>query len=124
MTLRPLVFSLALAWTCAAQSPPDAATLTAGRQLTSELKLDTDADRVLFERLGYDRASALLTAVMNRGMDSKATAAEWTEMHRATTGLVELYVAKGELFRAAVYAGFQEIYYRNDEGDYAKALEA
>jgi len=125
MSLRPLILAIAAASACFAQAQqPAPATLVVGRQFVAELKLDQDADRVLFERIGFDRAAAVLTAVTNRGMEPHATAAEWAEMHRALDGLAELYVAKGELFRAALYAGFQEIYYRNDEGDYTQALAA
>ena len=36
-------------------------------------------------------------------------------MHRATAGLVELYVQKGEFFRASLLAYTQSLHYRNFE---------
>ena len=104
-----------------AELDPDA---EAGRRLVAELALDQAADQVLFEHIGFDRASVLLTAVMTRGQAITATPRDWREMHRAISGLVELSVAKGEFFRAALFADFQDIYYRNNEGDYGAALDA
>jgi CHAT domain-containing protein len=98
--------------------------IEAGRQLVAELALDQAIDQVLFQRVGFDHASVLLTAVMTRGQAITATPREWREMHRAIGGLVELSVAQGEFFRAAIFADFQNIYYRNNEGDYGAALDA
>lgn len=114
---------LLFACAAAAQTTEDA-TLREGRELVASLKLDQASDAAVFERIGMERAGTLLNAVMNRGLAAGATPNEWTEMHRAIAGLIELSVARGELFRAAVYANFQDVYYRNYEADYNAALAA
>jgi CHAT domain-containing protein len=105
------------------QSQPDD-TLAAGREFVAALKLDQAADAAVFQQVGQERSAVLMTAVMSRGQGVSATTREWTDMHRALNGLIELYVAKGELFRAAVFGNLQDQYYRNDEGDYTAALAA
>jgi hypothetical protein len=100
------------------------ALLDAGRRFTAELKLDAPTDARLFEAAGLDRAIALLSAVTARGAEQDASMADWTALHRATAGLVELYLQKGEVFRASLFAGLQSMYYRNFEHDYAAALGA
>src|SRR5947208_1995881 len=87
----------------AAAQTVDEGTLRQGRDLVAALRLDQAADTELFERYGLERAGTLLNAVMSRGLALTATPQEWTEMHRAIEGLIELAVARGELFRAAVY---------------------
>src|SRR5512140_1302923 len=77
------------------------------RDLVAGLTLDQASDEALFERVGFDHAFASLNAVMQRGLASTASPREWTDMHRAIAGLVELSVAKGELFKAVIYANFQ-----------------
>ena len=114
---------LTLSASCLAQNVVDP-TAPAAQEFVAELKLDQAADQMQFERAGFERASSLLSAVMNRGIATSATPQEWTEMHRAIAGLIELSVAKGELFKAAVYANLQDVHYRNDEGDYGAALAA
>ena len=102
----------------------DAALLAAGRQFTAQLKLDAEADARLFQAVGLDRAAALLSAVMSRGQEQDATTDDWAAMHRATAGLVELFVQKGELLRASIFAYTQSLHYRNFEHDYEAALGA
>jgi CHAT domain-containing protein len=102
----------------------DPALLEAGRRFTAELKLDSEADAKLFQAAGLDRAVALLSAVTSRGQQPDATTGDWAAMHRATAGLVELYVQKGELFRASLLAYVQSLHYRNFERDHAAALGA
>lgn len=48
--------------------------------------------RLLFQAAGLDRAVALLSAVTSRGQEPDATTLDWAAMHRATAGLVELFV--------------------------------
>jgi len=86
--------------------------LAAGRQFTAQLKLDAEADARLFQAVGLDRAAALLSAVMSRGQEQDATTDDWAAMHRATAGLVELFVQKGELLRASIFAYTQSLHYR------------
>jgi CHAT domain-containing protein len=100
------------------------ALLEAGRRFTAELKLNPEADARLFQAAGLDRAQALLSAVMSQGQTPGATVEDWANTHRATAGLVELFVQKGELQRASMFAYMQSIYYRNFEGDRSSALEA
>jgi CHAT domain-containing protein len=116
---------LALTACALAQQQPDAGQVLAlGRDLVSKLTLQQDADAALFRDVGFDRAQTLLVAVMSHGQERSATAADWENLHRATQGLVELAIAKGELFRAAAFASFQDMFYRNFEHDYEAALKA
>jgi hypothetical protein len=66
-------------------------------------------DQALLECPGFERAAQLLAVVMNRGLEARATSQEWTEMHRALAGLIELSVAQGAFFKAAVYAELQGV---------------
>jgi CHAT domain-containing protein/tetratricopeptide (TPR) repeat protein len=102
----------------------DPALLELGRRYTAQLKLDPAADAALFQSVGFDRAAALLMAVVDQGQQRGATAEDWTNLHRATAGLVELSVQKGEIFKASMFANFQSTFYHNLEGDHARALEA
>ncbi len=124
--MRIALALLGLASLGAAQNQPpkpvDPALLAVGRQLVAQLKMDQTADTAVFQQVGTDRAMAAMMAVMNRGQEVSATPQEWKELHRAIDGLIELDIGKGELFRAAVFSNFQEIYYRQDEGDYTAAL--
>ena len=106
------------------RAPLDPAVLAAGRQLVQQLTFSEEADRRILERIGLDRAGPLLAAVMDKGFEARATPSEWTEMHRAIAGLIEIRVIRGELFAAAVLANIQAVYYRTDEEDYNAALEA
>jgi tetratricopeptide (TPR) repeat protein len=109
--------------TCGADEPTDAE-LQEGRAFVSHLSLEQAGDQALLERAGFERAAQLLAVVMNSGLEARATSQEWTEMHRALGGLIELSVAQGAFLKAAVYAELQDVYYRNDEGDFASALVA
>src|ERR1035438_2041452 len=88
----------------------DPALLAAGQLFTTQLKLTQEADAALFQAAGLDRAVALLSAVQARGQEPDATTEDWTAMHRATAGLVELFVQKGELFRASLFAYMQSLH--------------
>jgi hypothetical protein len=116
------VLLLLLAATALSAEPEDQ--LAAGKQLVAQLKLDQDADATLFRQIGTERASTLLSAVMQHGQSNTSSPADWADLHRATAGLVELHAAKGDLFKASMYAGFQSMFYRNFEGDYTAALAA
>ena len=106
--------------------PPQdiSAALASGREFTGKLSLDQQADTRLFREVGFERAKELLSAVMNRGQDPAAGAEDWQDMHRATSGLIELYIEKGELFRASIFASAQSGFYRDFERDYGSALKA
>ncbi len=96
--------------------------LPAGRAFTAQLRLDQAADEALFQAAGAERSEALLTAVMENGQSSDATAEDWTYLHRAIGGLIELAVFRGNPAQAATYCGFQQMYFRTLEHDYASAL--
>ncbi len=98
--------------------------VAAGRRLVASLQLQQAADAVTFREVGSDRAGALLMAVYNQGSSPSATPADWTNLHRALTGLVELYSEQGDFLRAAIYAQLQDSNYRNLEHDYRAALTA
>jgi CHAT domain-containing protein len=98
--------------------------LEPGRRFTAELTLDAEADAKLFQSAGLDRSKALLTAVMLHGQRPEATSADWSNLHRATAGLVELAIQNGETFRASMLASFQSMFYRTLERDYSRALPA
>jgi CHAT domain-containing protein len=124
--MRP-VFAILLPVCLLAQSPPPpdkTALLDAGRQFTAALKLDRDEDNALFDATGFDRAAALLNAVMVDGARKDATRDDWTALHRAIAGLIELHVHHGDLLKASVYASFQDVFYCDFENDYESALAA
>lgn len=110
---------LATAWPALGQS-----TLSQGRRLTAALQLDPKADVAMMAAVGYDRAQTLLMEVLTQGQSPSATAADWTNLHRATEGLIELYVAKGEILKASVFASIQDGFYRNFDHHYPAALMA
>ena len=115
----PLIVALIFA---AAANAQDA--LSEGRRLTAELNLDQQADSTLLAAVGYGRAQALLMEVVKQGQSTSATPEDWANLHRATSGLIELYIAKGELPRASVFASLQDGYYRNFDHNYPLALTA
>lgn len=112
---------------CLAQSPPpandEAAKLAAGRQLVAGLTLEQSTDAPMFRAIGLDAAGKLMTAVQSRGMPLAATPAERAEMHRATTGMIELSLERNNYFLAALYATVQAANY-DFEDHYQLALAA
>jgi CHAT domain-containing protein len=96
--------------------------LPAGRAFTAQLRLEQAADESLFRAVGADRAEALLNVVMEKGQQPEATAEDWAQLHRALGGLIELSIFQGNPARAAAYCGYQQMYYRILEHDYAAAL--
>ena len=121
MKIAHLAIALLLAavWPAWGQSA-----LSEGRTLTAALQLDPKADVAMMAAVGYDRAQILLMEVLTQGQSPSASAADWTNLHRATEGLIELYVAKGEILKASVFASIQDGFYRNLDHNYPEALRA
>lgn len=110
---------LACASPTAAQDP-----LAAARQFTAQLTLNPAADAKLFQAAGPDRSSALLTSIVTFGQSKQATPDDWKALHKALAGIVELWESQGQLFKAAIFAGYQESLYNTLEHDYPSALAA
>jgi CHAT domain-containing protein len=111
---------------CLAQVPlagSDEAKLVAGRKLVAELKLDQQADAAMFRAIGLDLAGKLMTAVQSRDMPLTATVVEQAELHRATAGMIELSIERGNYFLAGLYATIQAANYEVED-DYKQALTA
>lgn len=98
--------------------------LAAGQRLVAAMTLHPAEDARLFSGIGTERSVQLLMAVLSYGQKREATALDWTNLHRATEGLVELYSSKGEHLRAAIFSTAQSGFYRNLEHDYEAALTA
>jgi len=111
-----------LAQAAPAATPP--VSLDDGRRFVALLRLHPQDDTPLFASAGFDRAAALLQAVLDQGQQPSASPADWKNLHRAADGLIELCVLRGETYQASTYALLQQNFYRNLEGDYAAALEA
>ena len=130
MTVR-LASALVLAGLCFVPPRPVAQTsasvndvdqkLTAARDLINELDKASDLPAV-FNRVGMDRASELLAAVTQRGMQASATARDWSDMHKAFSDLIALEVLRPNLFKAAIWAQMQAVTYRGMDDDYEQAL--
>src|SRR5579872_4919896 len=116
--LTPLIVCLFLRALQGAEDP-----LAVARQFTAQLTLEQTGDEKLFAAAGKDRAQTLLLAVMRKGQGNEATAADWTGLHRAVSGLIELYIWSGDPFRASIYSGEQQRYYGSLEHDYTAGLE-
>jgi len=122
--IRLALIAAIVAVSMAAQDSKVDALYGPGRSLVRELTLRQDADDKIFASLGQERAEALLTAVLVHGQSLTATVDDWDDLHRALTGLMELNISRNQLFKASLYAAFQEIYYHNNERDEEKALAA
>ena len=121
MYTAPITILLLLGIACPI---PGQDSLSKGRSLARALQLDQKVDAAMMAAVGYDQAQALLMEVVTQGQSPSATAADWTNLHRATEGLIELYVAKGEILKASVFASIQDGFYRNLDHNYPAALRA
>ncbi len=123
-----LLVLVLLACSAGAQTTPvpagGDALLAEGQAYVASLKLDQQLDSKLFVETGLDKSRDLLMAVMGHGQAPTASSEDWRNLHRATAGLIELSVFKGELLRASVFATFQNSFYRNFEQDYGEGLKA
>lgn len=95
--------------------------LIAGRELVNELEKAADPSAVI-NQVGMDRASELLAAVTQRGMQSSATAQDWSDMHKAFSDLIALESLRHKLLKAAIWAQMQAVTYRAMDDDYQQAL--
>ncbi|HWG21788.1 MAG TPA: CHAT domain-containing protein [Terracidiphilus sp.] len=104
------------------------ADLAQGRELVARLSASTppdiSADDALFHQVGYDQAVKALLAVQSQGSGPAATSEDWLAMHRALTGLVELFTAQKQYLKAGIFATLQESAYIRCEGDYNAAFAA
>src|SRR5437879_3967718 len=110
--MRQPLFILFVIGSALAAADEQQALLEPGRRFTAELKLNPGADAKLFVAAGFERAQMLLSAVMAQGQERDATAEDWTNLHRAMAGLIELNIQRGQLFTAAVMANMQSNFYR------------
>src|SRR4051812_1957406 len=118
--MRKLALILAVTVAFAADGP----LLEPGRRLVAQLQFDPTADAVLFRAAGLENSQKLLSAVLSQGQDRNATTDDWTNLHRAADGLVELFLLQDQTFKASIFAGLQSMFYRNLEHDYTRALAA
>jgi CHAT domain-containing protein len=96
--------------------------LAAGREVVARLSLNQQTDAALFAAFGMDRAQQALMAVQSSALGNESP--DRPLLHRATSGLVELAVARQNYVLASTWAGLQSQYYRFFDDDYGKALEA
>jgi CHAT domain-containing protein len=104
------------------QNASSDALLEGGKVLLTQLKGDSESDAAVFRQAGADRAQQLLQAVVNRGLEKTATLDEWTGLHRAYDGLVALEIIRHNPAKAALYASFNDAYYRSLEENYEAGL--
>ena len=102
-------------------APP--ALLDDGRRFVAQLRLEPNADDVLFRAAGLDRSKQLMETVVHAGLDGNATLDDWANLHRALAGQAELATARGDFGGAIVYLTMQEAYYNALESDSASALK-
>lgn len=96
--------------------------LALGREIVARLSLNQQTDAVLFASLGLDRAQQLLLAVQTSALASQSP--DRPLLHRATSGLLELAVARQNFLLASTWATLQSQYYSTFDADYEEALEA
>jgi hypothetical protein len=106
-----------------AQMPAQPALPDEGRRFVAQLKLEQSADTILFQATGLDRSNQFMEAVVNAGLDAAATLDDWSNLHRALTGQVELAILHGNFGGATTYLTLQVGYYNALESDYQAALE-
>ena len=92
--------------------------------LSPDLAPDSTADKALFAQHGFEHSEKLLLAVLAKDQAPSATSVDWAEMHRALDAIIELEVDQQQLFKASIYANYQDETYRHDERDYVAALAA
>jgi len=90
-------------------APP--ALLDDGRHFVAQLRLEPNADDVLFQATGLDRSNQLMETVVHAGLDGDATLDDWANLHRALAGQAELATERGNFGGAIVYLTMQEAYY-------------
>jgi CHAT domain-containing protein len=107
-----------------AASAADTATYAAGLALIAQLHGDEKADALVLKQVNLDTAQTALSAVMSHGQGAAATPADWTAMHRAVDGLIEVSILRDQIFKASVMSNLQAMLYHNDEQDELASLAA
>src|ERR1039457_6811688 len=107
-----------------AQTPPADVKIAEAKVLAGQLTGDAPQDAAVFRLTGVEHADEILTALVDRGKAPAASADDWADLHHAFNGLIEIEVFRGQLLKAASYAGFNEAYYRSHERDYEAALRS
>ena len=102
-------------------APP--ALLDDGRHFVAQLRLEPNADDVLFQATGLDRSNQLMETVVHAGLDGDATLDDWANLHRALAGQAELATERGNFGGAIVYLTMQEAYYNALESASDAALK-
>src|ERR1035441_9478556 len=106
-----------------AQTSAPPALLDDGRRFVAQLKLEPNADDVLFKATGLDRSNQLMETVVHAGLGGDATLDDWANLHRALTGQAELATQRGDFGGTIIYLTLQEAYYNALESDHNAALE-
>ena len=94
------------------------------RVLVNHLTGDVQRDAAFFRLTSVDHAEEILNALAARGMAQTASAGDWADLHRAFDALIELELFRGQLSKAAGFAGLNETYYRSHERDFEAALRS
>jgi CHAT domain-containing protein len=123
-TLHVFAILLAMAVGARGQQPGQPVSPDEGRRFVAQLKLEQNADEILFASTGLDRSDQLMQAVVKAGQDGNATLDDWANYHRAMAGRAELAVKRGSIFQATFYLTLNEAQYSGVESDYEAALKS
>src|ERR1035437_583110 len=122
-TLHVFAILLAMAVGARGQQPGQPVSPDEGRRFVAQLKLEQNADEILFASTGLDRSDQLMQAVVKAGQDGNATLDDWANYHRAMAGRAELAVKRGSIFQATFYLTLNVAQYSGGVRDYEAVLK-